>query len=298
MKTNLVMKTNLAAFALAALAFSGLSHGFDTVTVTATADNTMYEYEGFGQDLSNGTGSYLFAGVTASGLRRRGLISFDISDSIPPGSTIQSAALTLHLSQATFGPRLVTLHRALASWGEGNSDAPNMEGGGTAAKTNDATWRHRFYDSTLWNTPGGDFFIAPSSGAFVDESDFYTWPSTDSLVADVQGWLDNPASNFGWVIVGDESASATAKRFDSRQNSLDSFRPALLITFTLPGGPTCDPDMNQDGNADQGDIDYLINVIAGGDNPTNIDPDFNRDGNADQGDLDALVNVIAGGACP
>ncbi|MFA6045938.1 MAG: hypothetical protein WC718_13230, partial [Phycisphaerales bacterium] len=64
------------------------------------------------------------------------------------------------------------------------------------------------------------------------------------------------------------------------------------------GGNVCDPDVNQDGNADQGDIDYLLNVVAGGDNPTNIDPDFNLDGNVDQGDVDALVNVVAGGACP
>ena len=63
-------------------------------------------------------------------------------------------------------------------------------------------------------------------------------------------------------------------------------------------GSGCDPDVNQDGNADQGDIDYLINVIAGGTNPTGVDPDFNRDGNSDQGDIDALVNVIAGGNCP
>ncbi|MBY0263734.1 MAG: hypothetical protein K2Q20_15420, partial [Phycisphaerales bacterium] len=60
----------------------------------------------------------------------------------------------------------------------------------------------------------------------------------------------------------------------------------------------CDPDVNQDGNADQGDIDYLINVIAGGDNPSNIDPDFNHDGNPDQGDVDSLINVVAGGMCP
>jgi hypothetical protein len=60
----------------------------------------------------------------------------------------------------------------------------------------------------------------------------------------------------------------------------------------------CDPDVNQDGNSDQGDIDYLINVIAGGENPTGIDPDFNQDGNADQGDVDALINVVAGGECP
>lgn len=62
--------------------------------------------------------------------------------------------------------------------------------------------------------------------------------------------------------------------------------------------PPCDPDVNQDGNADQGDVDYLIDVVAGGDNYTGIDPDFNVDGNTDQGDIDALIDVIAGGACP
>ena len=94
---------------------------------------------------------------------------------------------------------------------------------------------------------------------------------------------------------------------DSNQNAIDF---DVELALTLPNwsgspanicpstGPTCDPDVNQDGNADQGDVDYIINVIAGGDNPTSIDPDFNLDGNADQGDIDALVNVIAGGDCP
>ncbi|MBI1191052.1 MAG: hypothetical protein GC200_10280 [Tepidisphaera sp.] len=62
--------------------------------------------------------------------------------------------------------------------------------------------------------------------------------------------------------------------------------------------PPCNPDINDDGVADQGDVDYLINVIAGGGNPNNADPDFNNDGVGDQGDVDALINVIAGGACP
>lgn len=70
------------------------------------------------------------------------------------------------------------------------------------------------------------------------------------------------------------------------------------VNVVVIGGAACDPDLNQDGNADQADLDYLIDVIAGGQNPTNIDPDFNHDGNADQSDIDALVNVIAGGTCP
>ncbi|MFA6045820.1 MAG: hypothetical protein WC718_12625 [Phycisphaerales bacterium] len=65
-----------------------------------------------------------------------------------------------------------------------------------------------------------------------------------------------------------------------------------------PCEPACDADLNADGNVDQGDVDYIIGVVAGSENPTNIDPDFNRDGNADQGDIDALINVVAGGTCP
>ncbi len=69
------------------------------------------------------------------------------------------------------------------------------------------------------------------------------------------------------------------------------------LVFTVVAS-ACDPDVNQDGNADSGDVSYLIGVIAGEPNPVGIDPDFNRDGNADSGDIDALVNVIAGGLCP
>ncbi|MCE7974706.1 MAG: hypothetical protein DYG92_10365 [Leptolyngbya sp. PLA1] len=72
--------------------------------------------------------------------------------------------------------------------------------------------------------------------------------------------------------------------------------------FWAFGGPTqppiCDPDYNQDGNVDQDDVRYLVDVIAGGENPTGRDPDFNLDGNVDQDDFAALVDVIAGGPCP
>ena len=34
----------------------------------------------------------------------------------------------------------------------------------------------------------------------------------------LQAWLDDPGTDFGWMIIGDESMSATAKRFDSRES--------------------------------------------------------------------------------
>ena len=86
-------------------------------------------------------------------------------------------------------------------------------------------------------------------------------------------------------------------RTDANPASLG--RCAHLNFVIQPAGvPYCDPDMNWDGNADAGDLDYLINVIAGGENITGRNPDFNHDGNVDQGDIDALINSIAGGGCP
>jgi alpha-amylase len=78
----------------------------------------------------------------------------------------------------------------------------------------------------------------------------------------------------------------------------ESGRGVAQFLTVYVGQPPCDPDLNQDGNADQDDVTYLINVVGGGPNPSGIDPDFNRDGNVDQDDVLALIGVIAGGPCP
>ncbi|MBI1190873.1 MAG: DNRLRE domain-containing protein [Tepidisphaera sp.] len=277
---------------------AGAAMATQTITADAANDNTMYQFDPTQGEtaLSNGSGGWMFAGMTASNSRRRALVRFDIADLIPPGSTIVSATLTLHMSRTIAGFTPVTIHRVQASWGEGTSVAFGDQGAGAGAKTDDATWIDRFYESGLvWQNPGGDFDAAPSATTQVGDVGFYSW-SSPQMVAEVQTWLSNPGTNFGWVVVGDETQTATAKRFDTHENAEPTFRPALVIEYNLPS--TCDPDVNQDGVADQGDVDYLINVIAGGENPTGIDPDFNQDGVADQGDIDALVNVIAGGQCP
>ncbi|MCE7973260.1 MAG: hypothetical protein DYG92_02885 [Leptolyngbya sp. PLA1] len=64
------------------------------------------------------------------------------------------------------------------------------------------------------------------------------------------------------------------------------------------GCPPCDPDLNADGNADQDDVSFLIDIVAGGDSIVGLNPDFNKDGNLDQDDVTALIGVLAGGACP
>ena len=199
-----------------------------TINIMPSKDNTLYEYDPAEGDHSNGAGFHLFAGENGMGEVRRGVLAFGISETIPPGSTITAVSLSMNMSMTPAGALTVELHKLLADWGEGTSHAPMGEGDGAPATPNDATWRHRFFDSVFWTTQGGDFSAAISASQSVGGIGQYTWNSAQ-MVADVQSWLDNPASNFGWLVLGDESTIATAKRFDTRESASP---PMLTIQYT------------------------------------------------------------------
>jgi hypothetical protein len=57
----------------------------------------------------------------------------------------------------------------------------------------------------------------------------YTWGSTPQMVADVQNWLNNPTNNFGWLVLGNEAVTGSAKRFASNDNPASAEQPALTI---------------------------------------------------------------------
>ena len=202
-----------------------------TININPSKDNTLYQFVAVDGDRSNGVGTRLFTGETDEAEIRRGVLAFDIAGNIPAGSTITSVSLSMNMSRAFDNTaRIVELHKLLADWGEGTSDASGMEGQGIAATTNDATWRHRFYNTIFWTTQGGDFSGTVSASQSVGAIGQYVWSSAQ-MVADVQSWLDNPSTNFGWLVKGDESTSPTAKRFDSRQSTVP---PVLTIGYTPP----------------------------------------------------------------
>ncbi len=224
----------------ALLLLGGLTVGqvaADQVTIGASKDNTIYSES---DDLSNGAGDYFFAGRTDNSVDRRGLLAFDVSASIPVGSTITSVSLTLYMSRTKAGTETASLHRAQTDWGEGISHASGQEGAGGSATDGDATWRYAFYveadpsSSPAWGSLGGDYAGTASAGAAIGGTGFYTWTSTAALVADVQAWVDVPSTDFGWILIGNEGPNKTAKRFNSRTNGSTSQRPSLTIDFTPP----------------------------------------------------------------
>ena len=196
-------------------------------------DNTLYESDP--DTLSNGAGGHLFAGRTRQRSNRRALLAFDVAGAVPPGATLDSVRLTLHLSR-TVGTAAdaIALHRVRTDWGEGTSDAPGNEGAGATAATGDATWLHAFFDTDLWQTPGGDFDSIASATVLVGGEDAYTWGSTPAMTADVQAWIDAPEENFGWILIGDETSIITTKRFESRENPDSTARPVLRLFYSMP----------------------------------------------------------------
>lgn len=209
----------------------------DTVTLGASKNNTLVQ-DSLGA-LGSGGAQAIFAGVTAQGSgvdKRRALIEFDIAGSIPAGATITSVSLSLTSDRASNGSSSTfELHRIISDWGQGASNPGSQGAMGAPAQAGDSTWTSRFFGTGMnWASPGGDFVPAASASRSQAGVGVYTWTSTPALVADVQGWLNNPASNFGWLIKNNESGGRNARRFNGLDWPEPSQRPALLVQYTVP----------------------------------------------------------------
>ena len=201
-----------------------------TVALEAARDATLVESAD--GSLANGSGTALFVGRTGQprDSRRRALLAFDLAGSLPAGATITTVELTLELTHTHAGEEPVSLHRVTASWSEGPAATPG--GRGAPAEEGDVTWIHRRRPEELWKSPGGDFEARASATSSPGGPGGVTWASTPALVADAQEWLDSPEGNFGWLLLGNEETSGSAKSFRSRES--DEGPPRLTVTYRPP----------------------------------------------------------------
>jgi hypothetical protein len=228
----------------------------DTLNILSSSKDTTI----FQNNVNNSSGGSpgLFAGTNGTGSPRRAPIEFDIASNVPAGATITAVQLTLTLGQVAGGGggggggvanSTIELHKLLADWGEGTvqtvsppTDSLGGLGQGAAAGAGDATWNARMFSSALWSTPGGDFTALVSGSTVVGTTlnVGYTWTSTPAMVSDVQGWLNSPSTNFGWMLKNaDEVTPTDFRTFYSREAATAAFHPQLQITFTPvpePGG--------------------------------------------------------------
>jgi hypothetical protein len=206
-----------------------------TTELTAVADATIFAEQGGGtayDAVADGQGGSLWTSVLAAGVVRRALFRFDLT-ALPPGSQVLEARVEAFMIRLR-EPQALALHRISAAWGEGPSNGGDA-GVGAAAGTGDCTWTHRFWPSQTWAQRGGDFTASASASTTVSGWPApVTWSSTTSLVGDVQTWVDAPATNHGWMMIGTESGTQNATRLASRQNATPAARPRLVMRWLPP----------------------------------------------------------------
>ncbi len=206
--------------------------GTVTVVLTPSADASVQEENPDGAD---GKSAGLFAGRNKNDHIRRAFLKFSFAG-IPANVTVSSVQVRLSMTRSNSTGVFGSLYRVSGAWGEGTADAGIPGGTGAPATAGDTTWSSRIYPGTAWTTPGGDTAPFPSATTLLGSSLVnYLWTTTPALVADVQGWITSPATNFGWQVRADESQIApTAKRFGSREQSDPTLRPVLIVTYDDP----------------------------------------------------------------
>ena len=229
-------KDVLRALVLGALAANAAAPNTPAGTRTFPAQRDATLIENSDGAAATGAGPAVFAGRTnlPDNAVRRALLRFDLTTGALPKRPVAAAiervavVLTNLMEPPAAAPREFRLHRLLADWGEGASSSPG--GTGAPAEPGDATWIHTFYPDGFWMHNGAQFVGEPSARLVVAGPGVYRFEG-DGLVRDVALWSREPKSNFGWILIGDETERMTARAFASRENPEPSLRPVLEIRY-------------------------------------------------------------------
>ncbi len=167
-------------------------------TFSSIADAYAHEQK---PDENHGTDTVMIVRSWQSGKNQRSFVEFDVS-SIPSGSTVNTATLTLCATKVPSSARTIDLHRITASWVETTltwNNQPSVAGSVTDSAT----------------TPGSPACM--------------TW----DVAADVQLWIDGTA-NEGWrakdAVEGQGTKYIT--EFATRENGTPAHRPILDVNYT------------------------------------------------------------------
>jgi hypothetical protein len=236
---------SLSLFAWLAISVFCATYGEIVATFSTSQDTTVFSQDG--NVSAGGLGWFMVGNTGEDGgtATRNALMRFELT-SIPAGSIINSVTLTL--TQTKNGPsatdEYLDMHRILQSWGEG-SVAGSFSG--SQAQLGDATFTYRNYLINTWDSPGGDYDVKNRSArtivtnvgltptAFTFDSQSMDF-ANGGMLADVQSWVDNPASNYGWYLLLPEFIEHNARRFGSREGPSE-YSPVLTINFTAVPEP-------------------------------------------------------------
>jgi len=208
----------------------------DVLTLQPVADTTLFQVA---PDNNLGGATFFNAGTAGNGNRNRGIVLYDVTG-IPVGSVITEVAVSFEVVRqpaTDMESSLFSLRRVFQPWAEG-AQVPENEaspGLGAPAGPDEATWNSRGIGGQAWSQPGGeagvDYSDTPSAlTSSAGQGEIVTFETSSELIGDINSWLNQPAANFGWMLVTEsEDVGKTARSFASRESG---FGPTLTIFYT------------------------------------------------------------------
>ena len=190
---------------------------------------------------NNGGSASIYTGKSGQGGLMRGLIRFGMPTSLAGRVTVSNVQLNLTTRAVGSGApgtaATDSLFAITQAWVQGNGvgNAQTLFTVGQAC-TVGATWIQASSPGTNWTPLGGAVVGASSASASVPAATgaLVTW-SAPGMSADVQGWIDTPATNHGWRISSStEVVSGQAQRFYSSESGTSV--PSLAITYNCKAG--------------------------------------------------------------
>jgi len=194
----------------------------------------------------------------------RSPIKFDIASSIPAGATITSAKLYLryygyNISDGTENA-IIGLHKVQQSPARDWVEAQ-------------VTW-NSYKTGSAWTNAGGDFSGTASASATVPKTPTGVWIewTSDQLKADVQDFLDNSSTNYGWVLKdsnegwGSSPPTYRIREFLSNNCGDPSLKPKLVVTYVI--NPPTVTTQDADGVTTTTATLHGNVTDTGGENPT------------------------------
>jgi len=147
------------------------------------------------------------------------IIAWDVG-SIPPGTTVTYASITLTVTNHSLDPAY-ELYEMKRDWAEPES-----------------TWT-QYSVGNPWGTPGADGADDRGQTPLGAIATSYPGQFTYNLNADgialVQSWVNNPSANHGLVIL-DYLEGIDGIDFDSREAITAEWRPKLTVEAVRPAG--------------------------------------------------------------
>jgi hypothetical protein len=207
------------------LELSGASVTEDTVI--ASGSYALLNY--------GGSTNMFTAGRSSSGVTTRALIRWDFS-SIPPGSTIVSAQMSLYSNYSYGGSIVINAHRVLKPWVEGTLNGQQRQ----LDNPDSACWNEYGY-GTPWDAAGangaGDRETTVISSANGSGTGWYAWDIREA----VQKWVDGEWDNDGLILKAQNESSTNLKYFVPSENQQAALRPQLVVEYEQSTAPNHAP---------------------------------------------------------